>query len=130
MAEGSYGFHVERCARCADAARNGSASDDFRWLHDAEGTPRLCRAEGHTLVRVALLRADVNTTLRETLLDHRVDVHERLHVEPLDSLGDELSEPAALTEHRLTREPHECAEPQVARLAHVAKQLGDRWMGQ
>src|SRR3954463_3281273 len=91
----------------------GRSRDHLGRLHAAQRPPRLCGAEWDALVRVTVLRPDVDAALDEALLDHGVHVHERLDVQPLDPLGNELPESAPITEHRLTGEPNERAHPEV-----------------
>src|SRR5438270_6060261 len=89
------------------ARRSRRPRHDLRRLHDAQRTPRLDRAERHALVRVTILRADVDAALHEPLFDHRVDVHERLDIQALDALGYQLAKAAPVAEHRLTSEPNQ-----------------------
>src|SRR5437762_14290610 len=98
---------------------------DLRRLHDAQRTPRLRRAERYALVRVTILRADMVAALHEPLFDHRVDVHERLDIQALDALGYQLAKAAPVAEHRLTSEPNERAQPEIARLAHIVEEIGE-----
>src|SRR2546426_6293063 len=81
------------------------------------------------MLRIAL-RADVHAALQQALFQHRVHVHERLDRDALDALPEEPAHPVALPQQGAPRESQQRAQAEVAVLADVAEQIGDRRVGQ
>src|SRR2546426_1391143 len=77
------------------------------------------------MLRIAL-RADVHAALQQALFQHRVHVHERLDRDALDALPEEPAHPVALPQQGAPRESQQRAQAEVAVLADVAEQIGDR----
>ena len=76
------------------------------------------------------LRANMDTTLRQALLEHCVDIHEWLHGNAFDALPEQFAQLRPPTKQCIASQPHQRAQAQIAVLADVAEKIGDCWVCQ